>query len=158
MSAHDHTNTGNAQNAQNAQQDDAVDAAQFARRHAGDEDPTLTPAQRDLLGRVIAKRIEQGIAMRLIQRAVAHALPELGVERAHRLARAETMRAFAQEQLAVLRRRGAQQVTVSVAADACPVCQAGAGQYAIDAAPHLPVVACEHASGCRCLYATVDTH
>jgi hypothetical protein len=45
------------------------DAASFARAHAGERAQDLSPAQRDLLGRVIAKRIERGMKLETIARA-----------------------------------------------------------------------------------------
>jgi hypothetical protein len=131
------------------------DAAEFARRHAGEWDNSLTPAQRDLLGRVIGKRIERGAKLEMIARAAAHALPELEAERARRLGRDEALRALAWETLHTLRARGETRVAVSAAADACPVCRAAHGAYAIEEAPAIPVVGCTHTGGCRCLYRAV---
>jgi hypothetical protein len=136
--------------------EDGADAAQFARRHAGEEEPDLTAAQRDLLGRILAKRIEQGSKMRLIERAAATGLPELGEERARRLARDETMRAFAHERLAILRRQGAVRVTISAAQDACDTCREHAQAYGIEQAPRLPIRGCTRPGGCRCLYSRAD--
>lgn len=136
--------------------DSAVeDAASYARRHAG-ELSGLTPAQRDLLGRVVARRIERGAKIETIARAVAHALPELGEERAQGLGRDEALRALAWERLSALRARGERQVALSPAADACPACRAAAGVYPIAAAPAIPVAGCAHVGGCRCLYRAPD--
>lgn len=128
------------------------DAAEFARRHAGELDSSLTPAQRDLLGRVVGKRIERGAKLEMIARAAAHALPELDAERARRLGRDEAMRALAWETLHRLRARGEARAALSAAADACPACRAANGEYAIEAMPAIPVAACTHAGGCRCMY------
>jgi hypothetical protein len=133
----------------------AQDAATFARRHAGEHDASLTPEQRDLLGRVIAKRVERGAKLEMIARAVAHALPALGAERALRLGRDEALRALAWEGLARLRAQGDTEVALSPAADACPACWAVAGSYALADAPRIPVPGCTHAGGCRCLYRSV---
>jgi hypothetical protein len=132
------------------------DAASYARRHAGELDKRLTPAQRDLLGRVIAKRIERGAKIETIARAVAHALPELGEERALRLGRDEALRALAWEGLSALRASGAQEVALVPAAGACPACRAAAGRYPIAAAPAIPIAGCAHGGGCRCLYRAPD--
>lgn len=134
---------------------EAQDAATFARRHAGEHDASLTPEQRDLLGRVIAKRIERGAKLEMIARAVAHALPALDAERALRLGRDEALRALAWDRLATLRARGETEVALSPASDACPTCRAVAGSHALEDAPRIPVVGCTHARGCRCLYRAV---
>lgn len=128
------------------------DAAEFARRHAGELDSRLTSAQRDLLGRVIAKRIERGAKLEAIERAAVHALPELDAKRVRRLARDEAMRALAWEALRTLRARGETHVALSAAPDACPACRAANGVYAIAEVPALPMAECTHAGGCRCLY------
>ncbi len=132
--------------------EDAYDAPAFARRHAGEEETDLTATQRNLLGRVVAKRLEQGISIRLIERAVARALPHLDVERAHWLARYETLRAITHEQLADLHRSNATRVLVSAAAGACEACTSRAGVYAIAEVPSLPHRACLREGGCRCVY------
>jgi hypothetical protein len=131
------------------------DAASYARRHAG-ELSDLTPAQRDLLGRVVARRIERGVKIETIARAVAHALPELGQERAHGLGRDEALRALAWERLSALHARGERHVVLSPAADACLACRAAAGVYSIAQAPAIPVAGCAHVGGCRCLYHAPD--
>ena len=128
------------------------DAATFARLHAGALEPDLTADQRDLLGRVIAKRIEQGAKLQAIARAAGRALAELGAERAQRLGRDETMRAYSHERLALLRAEGAERISVSAAADACPVCQEAAGAYPLATLPPLPHRACQRPTGCRCVY------
>jgi hypothetical protein len=132
------------------------DAASYARQHAGERDALLSPAQRDLLGRVIARRIERGAKLDAIARAVAHALPELDPAGARRLGRDETLRALAWEGLSRLRAAGAPQVALSPARDACPACVAAGGVYAISDAPTIPVVGCTHGSGCRCRYEAVE--
>jgi RNA polymerase subunit RPABC4/transcription elongation factor Spt4 len=43
-------------------------------------------------------------------------------------------------------------IILSVAEDACPVCQQQQGAYPKDQAPTLPTVGCSHALGCRCFY------
>lgn len=136
---------------------EAQDAAAFARRHAGEQHPGLSPQQRDLLGRVIARRIERGAKLETIARAVAHALPALGEARARRLGRDEALRALAWEQLRTLRARGETRVTLSAAANACPSCQTVAGLYALVDAPPIPVPGCTHTGGCRCLYRSAVT-
>ena len=128
------------------------DAASFARLHAGELDPGLTPEQRDLLGRIIAKRIERGAKLEAIARAVAHGLPALGEQRAMRLGHDEAVRALGWDQLRALRAQGETRVAVSPAADACPACRVAGGVYPIDGAPPIPVPGCTHTSGCRCLY------
>jgi hypothetical protein len=134
----------------------AEDAASYARWHAGELDQRLSPAQRDLLGRVVARRIERGAKIETIARAVAHALPELGEERAHALGRDEALRALAWERLSGLRVRGEGQVALSPAADACPACRSAAGIYPIADAPAIPVAGCTRVGGCRCLYRAPD--
>lgn len=129
-----------------------VDAASFIRRHAGEHEPDLTPAQRDLLGRVIARRIERGIKLGLIARAAATALPELDAARARRLGRDETLRAYAWETLAHLRAGGATNIAISPARDACPACRAAGASYAAGAVPELPIAGCAQVGGCRCRY------
>lgn len=129
------------------------DAANFARAHAGERAGDLTPAQRDLLGRVIAKRIERGVKLETIARAVAHALPELEPARARQLGRDETLRAINWETLTKLRAQGLAEVAISPAPDACAYCRAAAGHFAMATVAELPLVGCTHASGCRCVYA-----
>lgn len=128
------------------------DAVNYVRRHAGAMEADLTPEQRDLLGRVIAKRLERGVKLELIARAVAHALPELGDARARRLGRDEAIRALAWERLNILREHGESEVALSPAGDACPVCRAAGGAYAIDDVPAIPVAGCVSPQGCRCRY------
>lgn len=43
-------------------------------------------------------------------------------------------------------------IQVSVAADACPACQASQGTFKKTSAPHLPHEGCSHPLGCRCYY------
>lgn len=133
------------------------DAASFARIHAGERASDLTPAQRDLLGRVIAKRIERGMKLETIARAVANALPELEPARARRLGRDEALRALNWETLAALRATGQSEVAISPAPDACPHCRAAAGRCAIAAVSELPLDGCTHAGGCRCVYVAADS-
>ena len=128
------------------------DAAAFIRGHAGENEPDLSPAQRDLLGRVIAKRIERGAKLALIARAVATALPELDAARAKRLGRDETLRALAWETLAALRASGATAIAIGPARDACPTCRAAGGIYPPDAIPAIPIAGCANPAGCRCRY------
>lgn len=128
------------------------DAASFARTHAGERAADLTPAQRDLLGRVIARRIGRGMKLEAIARAAANALPELEPTRARRLGRDEALRALAWETLAALRAQGHSTVAISPAPGACPHCRAAAGRFAIDAIAELPLAGCTHAAGCRCVY------
>lgn len=128
------------------------DAPSFARAHAGEHAGDLSPAQRDLLGRVIARRIERGMKLETIARAVAHALPELDPARARQLGRDEALRALGWETLATLRTQGLTEVAISPAPDACPACRAAAGRFAITAVAELPVAGCTHAGGCRCVY------
>jgi hypothetical protein len=128
------------------------DAATYARRHAGELDASLTPAQRDLLGRVVARRIERGAKLELIARAASHALRELDAERARRLGRDEALRALAWEQLSTLRAHGETHVALSAATDACPICRAMAGIHPIGAVPAIPIASCTRPEGCRCLY------
>jgi hypothetical protein len=132
------------------------DAASFARAHAGEREADLTPAQRDLLGRVIARRIERGMKLETIARAVTHALPELDPARARRLGRDEALRALAWETLAALRNAGQTTVAIHPAPDACPQCRAAAGRFAIEAVAELPLAGCTHAAGCRCVYAAPE--
>jgi hypothetical protein len=132
------------------------DAASFARTHAGERAEDLTPTQRDLLGRVIARRIARGMKLETIARAVANALPELDPARARRLGRDEALRAVEWELLATLRRAGQIEVVIRPASDACPHCRATAGRFAIDAVAELPLPGCTHATGCRCVYAAPD--
>jgi hypothetical protein len=132
------------------------DAASFARTHAGERAADLTPAQRDLLGRVIARRIERGMKLETIARAVAHALPEIDPARARRLGRDEALRALAWETLAALRSAGQTTVVIHPAPDACPHCRAAAGHFAIEAVAELPLAGCTHAAGCRCVYAAPE--
>lgn len=140
-------------------------AASFIRHHAGEREPDLSSGQRDLLGRVIARRIERGVKIEMIARAVAHALPELDAERARRLGRDETLRARAWEDLARLRDSGVPAIAISAARDACPACRAaavspfpsggsksGAGPGERSALPTIPIAGCTHPSGCRCRY------
>lgn len=133
------------------------DAVGFVRRHAGEHEPDLTATQRALLGRVIARRLAQGAKLEAIARAAAGALPELGADRAGRLARDEALRALAHECLAELRASGATTVAFRPARDACPACRAAAGVYALAAAPKIPVPDCMYAHGCRCLYAAATS-
>jgi hypothetical protein len=136
------------------------DASSYARVHAGEHERDLTPAQRDLLGRVIAKRIERGVKLETIGRAVAHALPELDVARARRLGRDEALRALGWETLREMGAQGRMEVALSPVADACPTCYELRGTYPLDAVPVIPVAGCTHLGGCRCAYrlANDDAH
>jgi hypothetical protein len=129
------------------------DAPSFARARAGEHAGDLSPAQRDLLGRVIAKRIERGMKLETIARAVANALPEIEPARARQLGRDEALRALGWETLTNLRAQGLAEVMIRPAPDACPHCRAAAGHFAIAAVAELPVAGCTHAAGCRCVYA-----
>ena len=46
-------------------------------------------------------------------------------------------------------------VRISVAADACPACQAVQGDYPKDRVPMLPVEGCSGSNGCCCFYEPV---
>lgn len=46
-------------------------------------------------------------------------------------------------------------IRLSVAADACPVCQEMQGTYPKGQVPILPIEGCSHANGCRCFYEPV---
>lgn len=39
--------------------------------------------------------------------------------------------------------------------DSCPVCKAIEGAYDFDEVPELPIEACSHPNGCRCVYEPV---
>jgi hypothetical protein len=132
--------------------DGPADAAGFARRHAGEREPDLTPQQRDLLGRVVAKRLERGAKLEAIARAAGGAFPELENARAERLGRDAALQAIAWAQLQGLRAAGADSIGISPAGDACPACRAAYGQYAAAEAPEVPIASCTHPGGCRCIY------
>jgi hypothetical protein len=132
--------------------DGPTDAAAYARVHAGEREPDLTPQQRDLLGRVVARRLERGVKLEAIARAAAGALPELETKRAERLGRDTALQAIAWERVRALRLAGVQTIGISPARDACPACRAAYGHYAADAVPELPITACVHPGGCRCVY------
>jgi hypothetical protein len=132
--------------------DDPPNAAAYARRHAGERDAELSDEQRDLLGRVVAKRMERGDKLTAIARAAAGAL--LGVEtaRAERLGRDAALQAIAWEQLRDLRHAGTETIGISPTHDACPACRASHGEYAASDAPPIPIAGCSHPLGCRCIY------
>jgi hypothetical protein len=43
-------------------------------------------------------------------------------------------------------------IRLLVADDACPACQAAAGEFEKTDVPALPIPGCSHARGCRCTY------
>jgi hypothetical protein len=43
-------------------------------------------------------------------------------------------------------------ISLIVAADACPACRAVAGTYPKDSVPRLPIEGCSNGLGCRCFY------
>jgi hypothetical protein len=132
--------------------DELSDAAEHARRHAGEHEADLSPEQRALLGRVVARRLERGAKLAAIARAAAGAFPELATARAERLGRDAALEAIAWEQLRALRAGDAPSIGVSPASGACPACRAAYGQYPADDVPRIPITACTHPQGCRCVY------
>lgn len=48
-------------------------------------------------------------------------------------------------------------IRLLVADDACPACQAAAGEFDKAHVPELPVYGCSHPLGCRCYYAPALT-
>jgi hypothetical protein len=132
--------------------DEPEDAAEYVRRHAGERESDLTAAQRDLLGRVVAKRLERGAKLEVIAQAAGRAFPELAGARAERLGRDVALQAVAWERLRALRASGVESVGISPAHDACPACRAQHGRYPADAVPQLPLAACTQPQGCRCVY------
>jgi hypothetical protein len=134
------------------QTDEPEDAAEYVRRHAGERESDLTAEQRDLLGRVVARRLERGEKLEAIARAAAGAFPELESARAERLGRDAALQAIAWEQLRALRAAGVVSIGLSPALDACPACRERYGRYPQDAVPQLPIATCTHPLGCRCVY------
>lgn len=133
-------------------EDGPADAAAYVRRHAGEREADLTTQQRELLGRVVARRLERGAKLEAIARAASGALPELEAARAERLGRDAALQAIAWAQLQDLRAAGAESIGISPARDACPACHAAYGQYAAGDVPQIPIAACTHPGGCRCVY------
>jgi hypothetical protein len=133
-------------------EDGPADAAAYVRRHAGEREADLTAEQRDLLGRVVARRLERGAKLEAIARAAGGALPEVETARAERLGRDAALQAIAWEQLRALRAAGVEAIGISPARDACAACRAAYGQYAAGELPEIPIASCTHAHGCRCIY------